>query len=682
MLIEKEVIRPGHYWYTDPSTNLPRKLTVTPDLCRYWHEQGNAMLSAGLTVPVPMEHDFDAHPMTPADRLKGNAGWVKEYRLKGNALFSALDIPDPDTVKKLPHTIRWTSPWINTFTDGKGKEWRNVISHLALTTRPRVVEQAPFGSIAAALSMATPIRGWDEVGGNGVCLSRAGLLADDGCPVYPKAFSIMTGKPLDASFAWSPQARAAAAASRKRNAAAKRLTHGGKAPTKKRAPGKSRAKKAKPDLGHKAESEPHDHSSIAHAHSGGLKVKDVHADDFEVHHLHAHQAHMSSVAAHTASKAGNSDYASDHHSQAAHHHVAAAKEHHAAGRHEDAYKHAEAANAHFVAAKHHHEAHNAKTSGYDTILSHNDGATFAGDIPPKKKPGAKPSDPSDAEFDGEFEDEDGDEEGGDDIPDDGDSTNDDDIDLEPFGDSAGDVSMTELLCDLLGALGIQVEPGADEENFKRSLYNAAMTKIHELTAKGQNDGKDPNRTNPPGQPPNNPKPGAPGGQPNPLIQQEQQPMFMSLEEIKKISDTTMKTIALSMYNENQKLRAEADADRKKLNSLNDAKLKEENAKRASRVALLGRLSPKVKADLDAMLAMPAMALSMGDGGAVVDPMAQTLAVLEKGLADLPRLLTTDAAALGVQPQPQDADILNEAQIEEAAENLSRMMGCPPQAKAG
>jgi hypothetical protein len=40
---------------------------------------------------------------------------------------------------------------------------------------------------------------------------------------------------------------------------------------------------------------------------------------------------------------------------------------------------------------------------------------------------------------------------------------------------------------------------------------------------------------------------------------------------------------------------------------------------------------KLGADLDAMLALPAMALSMGDGGSVVDPMATTLAVAEATL---------------------------------------------------
>ena len=177
---------------------------------------------------------------------------------------------------------------------------------------------------------------------------------------------------------------------------------------------------------------------------------------------------------------------------------------------------------------------------------------------------------------------------------------------------------------------------------------------------------------------NQPNTGSNQTPPNPIMQ-EQQPMYMSLEEIQKIPDQTMRHIAMSMYSENVKLRAEAEADRKKLNSLNDAKLKEENIKRVSRVAMLGKLSPRVKSDLDAMLALPGMALSMGEGGSVVDPMSQTLAVLEKGLSDMPRLLTTEQTALSVQAQPTDGELSQEF-IDKTADDMARMMGCVPQPK--
>lgn len=546
MLVEKEIISPGQYWYTDEATGLPRKLDVTSELTKYWCEQGSAMLSSGLTVPVPYEHDFNIHPMTPKDKLLNNAGEVKEYRIKDapdgrkDVLFGVVDVQDPAARSKIGHNIRWTSPWINSFTDGNGRTWNNVISHLALTTRPRITRQAPFSSIAAAMSLGTEVKistATPLPTKEGVCLSRAGRLVrrkkdKKVCPLYPIAFSMFSGASL-AEDDFPPKK---------------------KKDKNKSTPDKDKAKKpesqggkpdANPTPGEEGKKPP------------DTSVGDEGGDEFE-------------------------------------------------------------------------------------DMENMDGSDVSINQPPAAEtPGAAGQ--------------------------------------EPFNDQPGDVSMEEILCDLLGALGIHCEKTGNEDMFKRSLYNAAMTKIHELTSKGMNDLQDPNRTNPPGQPPNNPQPGTPPpGQPNPLIQQEQQPMYMSLEEINKLPDP-MKSVALSMYNENVRLRAEMDVNAKTANSLRDSKLKEELAKRQTRVAILSKLSPRVKTDLEAMAALPSMALSMGEGGAVVDPMAQTLAVLEKGLSDIPRLLTTDHTALSVQPQPTDSDMTDE-QTDKLADDMARMMGCPPVAK--
>lgn len=524
MLVEKEVIRPGVYWYRDEATGLPRKLVVTPELTKYWHEQGNAMLSAGLTVPVPYEHDFTAHPMTPKDKLLNNAGEVKEYRLKGDALFSAVDVQDPAVKDKIGHSIRWTSPWISSFTDGDGKEWKNVISHLALTTRPRVIKQQPFSGIAAALSIATEIKAQGTTlpsAPSGFCLSKAGRLAKlkhnkRVVPRYPMAFSMWAGGVPLAESDFPPK--------------------------KDKAKSKDKSKKPKIE-------------------GGGEPDTDLDIDvDVE-----------------------ESD--------------------------DTAYE----------------------DEGGGSEMPTPEGEGDTGGIP------------------------------------------------GVLQDAGGDVKMEELLCDLLQALGVPMPDQSNEHEFRRHLYEAVMSKIKELTSKGmgkedENLPNGPDQNQPPDQQPN-------ASQPNPLIKQEQQPMFMSLEDIHKISDPTMKNVALSMYNENAKLRAEMDASKKVADSLRDAKLKEATAQRGQRVAMLSRLSPKVKADLDAMMALPTMALSMGDGGAVNDPMAQTLSILEKGLGDIPTLLTTDRSAISLAAQPQDADLLDDKRSDELADDMARRMGCPPTAKA-
>jgi len=207
VLYWKEVIRPGSYWYVDPEDGKPKKLTVTAEGVRRLLDQGNAMLSAGLSVPVPLEHQPEARPLTPQERaarnLASNTGWVKRYALAaGGRLFSLLDIQDESIIPKLPTTIKYTSPWITSFTDGDGRHWDGVIGHLALTSRPRIHRQEPFGQPAAALSLAaenTYLVKANPVPPRGLFLSRAGLLRQEGAalaPAYPLAFSVWCGAAL------------------------------------------------------------------------------------------------------------------------------------------------------------------------------------------------------------------------------------------------------------------------------------------------------------------------------------------------------------------------------------------------------------------------------------------------------------------------------------------------------
>ena len=212
MEIRKEIIRPGTYTYIDPRTNKPEKLTVTTDTIKHFHKTGSDMLKAGLSVPVPIEHQADAVPMTESERaakqLKDNGGWVSGYeigevkqKINGketvvkDVLFGKLDIQDQSIVDKLPKTIRFVSPHINSFTDGAGKKWDSVISHVALTTRPRITNQEPFApNMAAALSLVSALQPLRDLK-DGISLSKAGLLkaGKKTLPVYPLAFSLLSG---------------------------------------------------------------------------------------------------------------------------------------------------------------------------------------------------------------------------------------------------------------------------------------------------------------------------------------------------------------------------------------------------------------------------------------------------------------------------------------------------------
>lgn len=761
MLVEKEVISPGKYWYRDEATGLPRKLTVTPDLCRYWGEQGNKMIETGLTVPVPYEHDFQAHPMTPKEKLLNNAGEVKAYHLRDilegdplfdpkrgpvkDSLFSSVEVQDPDVKSKIGNSIRWTSPWISSFTDGNGKEWKNVISHLALTTRPRITKQQPFPSIAAALSLARPISDISAQSNykDGFCLTRACKINDSGEPIYPMYFSMCAGVLLaeteDRSYA-----------------------------------------------GIATEVDAHPSSFVAHSASRGTS---------EDQGSRAKRARLSSKRAYDASLKGDSATAAEHHFEAQRHHARAAQYHFKDGRHNEGLMHANAAKKHLEAAEHHvatgrsgkgsyakafasgdhmgddkeyhpdyvkakkkaeeaseaadkhtkkdedtlshHEkgidlhneaeqshidaAHEAKLHGHaDKYVQHRDKvfrhhnrslmhqlnlnyrpggkgslamalATDSASDEKKKKPPEKKADKKPDNPLANLEDESEEEAAEAQTP--GVPGEVEEIEAVPSGMTppAGAECVPgmpgatpdgnfpppeELICDLLQALGVPMPDRTDETQFMRNLYEAVMSKIKELTSKGMGAANTmPDQNLPPTQQPNASQPDTT----NPNLQQEQQPMMMSLQDINKLEEP-LRSVALSMHQATQQAEAKSVASDKLMHSLRDSKLKEENEKRLKRVALLSRFMPKAKADLDAMIASPAMALSMGEGGAIVDPMAQTLAILEKGLQELPRAWTTDTSALSLQPQPKDDEMLTEERANDIADGFARQMGCAPLAK--
>ena len=1083
MLVEKEIIAPGQYWYTDESTGLPRKLEVTPELTKYWHEQGTKMLEYGLQVPVPYEHDFNAHPMTPKEKLVNNAGEIKEYRLKDiydhqrghvkDVLFGVVDVQDPDVKHKIGHNIRWTSPWINSFTDGDGRHWNNVISHLALTTRPRITKQQPFESFTAALSMAD-----DVVFGREYTRDEAGRFALSK-KAHEASTEVFNQHHKEGHNEWS------------KNQATKLAPH--LAVVQNPHSSQTQLQKAHMTIG------------LAHDLMGRHSNGELQRKHYEAADLHAKAAEqynplsriergvraVGGTVAHGAKAAVGAakQYGSEVASGAknvAGHVVNVARAGTAAAK--GGWRAARlAARAGGLAAR---GVGGAIRAGRTVAAGarHVGGAIAQGAravgrgvLHLKKKIGLSIEELEDGDFPDNFclsragrlieagpyllpeypvafsmwsntplinvafaadgkpppheteENEAPSEEGEDNepvpgIPDDPNALPGNN---DPMADQPGDIGMEELLCDLLQALGVPMPDESNEHEFQRHLYEAVMSKIKELTSKGMSGDKSnmPDQNQPPGANPHT-------SQPNPLIQQEQQPMYMSLDEINKLpkaereialgvlehakkagsaiahgarrvgsaishgagvakraggaiahrvrksipgvkrayykgkakaksvigkavkavhfakelhrvgkraqalrtvhetegafsndgeenkdldtaltelgslleqyktdygveygsdedideyddndyeeTDETenneeeqrapemfmsldeinklpraereialgvmehirkaggavagaarrvggaiargagavggavahrvrkampgvkrglykakakaksaigsamgkvkslfgknkaakspiatehhgvvnvdslrayqanlsigfstedqneldtalteldslltqyktdygveygsdedvdddyddeeeeteeqgapemfmslddinklpdpMRGVAMAMYAENQKLRSAVAASKQITDSLRDAKLKEANIHRLSRVATISRFSPRVKADLTAMLAQPDMALSMGDGGNVVDPMHATLATLEKALGDMPRLLTSESAALNMQPQPTDESMMTDARSDELSDALARMVGAPP-----
>jgi hypothetical protein len=201
MLTWKEVIRPATYWHQSPVTGKAERLPVDDAYVRYLNDQTNAMRKAGLSIPIPLEHQPDARPLSSAEKaaanLRNNAGWVMQSRMVGDKMYALCDIQDAEIYNKLPKTIKYTSPWLTSFIDGNGKEWKGVMGHLALTSRPRIVNQEPFSDVAMALTSATSDMRLipENIPAAGIFVPRSGMLTKTATgwePRYSAAFSVLT----------------------------------------------------------------------------------------------------------------------------------------------------------------------------------------------------------------------------------------------------------------------------------------------------------------------------------------------------------------------------------------------------------------------------------------------------------------------------------------------------------
>lgn len=108
------------------------------------------LLAAGHSVPLIFEHaapgsDEGSPRDNRAAQVKHGAGWLGGVNLgnDGSALH-VLEVTDADAARKLADgSIKFTSPELRpTWTDGKGRVFKNIISHVALTHKPRNPDQS------------------------------------------------------------------------------------------------------------------------------------------------------------------------------------------------------------------------------------------------------------------------------------------------------------------------------------------------------------------------------------------------------------------------------------------------------------------------------------------------------------------------------------------------------------
>ena len=128
----KELIREGRW----VNAKAGFTLEVDGERLGQWERSFHEMADAGIRVPVPWGHSYD-----PRD----NAGFVEEIELRDGGLWALLNVPDEGDAAKLGSTVRAVSVSINPgFVDGSGRDWGEVIEHVALTNYPVVTEQEDF----------------------------------------------------------------------------------------------------------------------------------------------------------------------------------------------------------------------------------------------------------------------------------------------------------------------------------------------------------------------------------------------------------------------------------------------------------------------------------------------------------------------------------------------------------
>ena len=148
-------------------------------------------------------------------------------------------------------------------------------------------------------------------------------------------------------------------------------------------------------------------------------------------------------------------------------------------------------------------------------------------------------------------------------------------------------------------------------------------------------------------------------------------MYASLAEVSQIQNPTERRLAEQIWHLQQtNALAEKRAASATLSILTAAK-----AKRDSRVQRLAERLPAAKRDkLLAMMAKPGAALSLGDDGAIRDPMAEALDIMESAALDIPAML--QGRTFTEQPQPTDGTMDEERRNAVVEEVLKNTGGLP------
>lgn len=168
----KEVIRPGTYWPRG-ADGKPYRLDVSIDRIRHWSKETNRLIKGGSNVPMPWVHTKEAVPWIEGKPRPGsydNGAYLKRLRVrKDGMLVAELEAGTDEDAEKIGKTVKDVSFFTPSkeWTDGNGKKYKDVFTHLAMVNHPIVVGQenfVPADGLALSLSMAVHAPGSSHEG--------------------------------------------------------------------------------------------------------------------------------------------------------------------------------------------------------------------------------------------------------------------------------------------------------------------------------------------------------------------------------------------------------------------------------------------------------------------------------------------------------------------------------------
>lgn len=162
-VFQKDVLYAGRWLVGRNPDGSPRYAEYSPDDIREFAVKGNQFVQKGINIPVCYEHRSDANAseeLSQDDIKSGKAtgiiGWIEGFSVAGDSVKARVNIPSLSDAEQFEN-VRFVSPKIAEFMDGRGTEWGRAITHVALTGRPVQFPQEPPVAVCLSLEDFQPV---------------------------------------------------------------------------------------------------------------------------------------------------------------------------------------------------------------------------------------------------------------------------------------------------------------------------------------------------------------------------------------------------------------------------------------------------------------------------------------------------------------------------------------------